>query len=138
MAGALIPREDDMLQVMRNSGAALALVVLAAFFAAGTASAHHGWRWAEEKNSEITGVVTKAVLGNPHGILTLDVAGESWIVEVGQPWRNERAGLTDAMLQPGVKLTAQGHRSADPNDKRLKAERIVIDGKTYNLYPDRD
>lgn len=124
-----------MFQIMRNAGVVLALLV---FAVAGTASAHHGWQWAEDKNSEVTGVVTKAVLGNPHGVLTLDVGGESWLVEVGQPWRNERAGLTDKMLSPGVELTAHGHRSADPKDKRLKAERIVIDGKTYNLYPDRD
>lgn len=113
-------------------------MALLSFAAAATVSAHHGWQWAEGKNSEITGVVKEAVLGNPHGVLTLDVGGESWQVEVGQPWRNERAGLTDKMLSPGVELTAQGHRSADPKDKRLKAERIVINGKTYNLYPDRD
>jgi hypothetical protein len=114
------------------------VLALLALVAAGPVSAHHGWQWAEDKNSEITGVVKKAVLGNPHGILTLDVGGESWTVEVGQPWRNERAGLKDEMLSPGVELTAQGHRSADPKDKRLKAERIIIDGRRYNLYPDRD
>lgn len=100
--------------------------------------AHHGWSWAEHGNSEVTGVVTKAELGNPHGIVTLDVKGEVWQVEVGQPWRNERAGLTDAMMSPGVTLTAKGHRSAKPDQKLLKAERIVIDGKTFDLYPDRD
>jgi len=124
-----------MLQVMRNFGAAL---VLAALTAGGPAAAHHGWQWAEEKSSELTGVIKKAVLGNPHGLLTVDVNGESWTVEVGQPWRNERAGLTDAMLAPGVKLTAHGHRAADPKDKRLKAVRLVIDGKTYVLYTDRN
>lgn len=101
-------------------------------------SAHHGWSWAENENSEVTGVVTKAELGNPHGIVTLDVRGEVWQIEVGQPWRNERAGLTDAMMSPGVTLTAKGHRSANPDQKLLKAERIVIDGKVYDLYPDRD
>jgi hypothetical protein len=32
---------------------------------------------------------------------------EKWTVEVGQPWRNERAGLKDAMLAKGVEATFQ-------------------------------
>ena len=105
---------------------------------AGPTAAHHGWRWAEDGNFELTGVITEVQLGNPHGILTLDADGESWTVEVGQPWRNERAGLSDDMLVPGVELTASGARSADHSENLLKAERIIIDGTTYDLYPDRD
>jgi hypothetical protein len=32
-------------------------------------------------------------LGNPHGIVIFVVDGEEWTAEVGQPWRNEQAGL---------------------------------------------
>ena len=102
------------------------------------AAAHHGWTWAEDGNSEITGVVLAAKLGNPHGELTLDVAGARWTVEVGQPWRNERAGLKDEMLAKGVKLTVSGHRHSDPKRRVFKAERVMIDGQKYDLYPDRD
>ena len=42
------------------------------------------------------------------------------------------------MLVPGVELTASGHRSADHAERRMKAERVIIDGTTYELYPDRD
>jgi hypothetical protein len=100
--------------------------------------AHHGWSWAEQGNSEITGVIVDARLGNPHGELTIDVGGERWVVEVGQPWRNERAGLKDEMLARGVKLTVSGHRHADPKMRVFKAERVFIDGKRFELYPDRD
>jgi hypothetical protein len=106
--------------------------------AAVPAFAHHGWSWAEDGNSELSGVVVAAKLGNPHGELTMDVGGVKWIVEVGQPWRNQRAGLTDEMLAKGAKLTVAGHRHADPNKKVFKAERVTIDGKKYDLYPDRD
>lgn len=102
------------------------------------AMAHHGWDWAEAADAQLTGTIVGARLGNPHGELTVDVGGEKWLVEVGQPWRNERAGLTDAMLASGVKLTVSGHRHADPKRKVFKAERVVIDGKRYDLYPDRD
>jgi hypothetical protein len=104
----------------------------------GAALAHHGWRWAEDGNFELTGVITEVQLGNPHGLLTLDAEGETWTVEVGQPWRNERAGLMDDMLVPGVELTASGARSADHSQNLMKAERVIIGGTTYNLYPDRD
>lgn len=100
--------------------------------------AHHGWRWTEDGNFELTGIITKVALGNPHGLLTVDADGEAWIVEVGQPWRNERAGLTDDMLVEGVEITASGQRSADQAQKLMKAERLIIDGTLYNLYPDRD
>lgn len=102
------------------------------------AVAHHGWTWAEDVNAELTGTIVAAKLGNPHGELTLAADGANWIVEVGQPWRNEQAGLKDAMLVKGVKLTVSGHKHSDPRKKVFKAERLVIDGKTYNLYPDRN
>ncbi len=101
-------------------------------------AAHHGWTWAEDVNAELTGTIVAAKLGNPHGELTLAADGANWTVEVGQPWRNEQAGLKDAMLVKGVKLTVSGHKHSDPRKKVFKAERLVIDGKTYNLYPDRN
>ncbi len=107
------------------------------------AASHHGWLWAEDENFELTGVVKSARLGNPHGLLTVAArggasGGGTWTVEVGQPWRNKRAGLTDDKLVPGVELTASGHRSSDPSRRLMKAERIIIAGRTYDLYPERD
>jgi hypothetical protein len=114
---------------------------LAALLVPVVARAHHGWDWAEDKTFEITGVIKSAKLGNPHGILKIDAKNgaknEEWTVEVGQPWRNERAGLKDAMLVKGVELTIHGHRAKDPKLKVVKANRVVIKGQTYNLYPER-
>jgi hypothetical protein len=115
---------------------AIALAAVAMFTTRGFA--HHGWAWADGDNFELTGVIQSAKLGNPHGLLTVVSQNSDWIVEVGQLWRNARAGLKDAMLVKGVELTAQGHRAKDHNVRRMKAERIVIKGKVYNLYPDRD
>ena len=113
------------------AGLLLMVVGLSAAFA------HHGWRWTDDGQFELTARVEKAVLGNPHGVLTMDANGSTWLVEVGQPWRNDRAGLTDSMMAKGVTLTVVGKRSADAKDQRLKAERIVIDGKNFDLYPER-
>jgi hypothetical protein len=102
------------------------------------AFAHHGWTWAEDVNADLTGTIVAAKLGNPHGELTVSVDGANWIVEVGQPWRNQRAGLTDDMLAKGVKLTVSGHKHIDPKKRVFKAERVFIDGRKFDLYPDRN
>ena len=116
---------------------ALSGLTAAALSPPAAAHAHHGWTWAEDATFELTGVIKSAKLGNPHGLLKVDAKGEEWTVEVGQPWRNERAGLKDAMLVKGVELTIQGNRAKDPKLKVVKAARIIINGKTYNLYPER-
>ena len=114
------------------------LLALAIALPGGHALAHHGWAWTTGDNIELTGVIEEVRLGNPHGLLEVSVEGERWTVEVGQPWRNERAGLKEGDLAPGVEIRAVGESAADPADRRLKAERLFIDGKEYELYPDRD
>ncbi len=99
--------------------------------------AHHGWAWTSGGNIELTGIIKAARLGNPHGVLDVDVEGETWTVEVGQPWRNQRAGLTDDMMAEGVEIRAIGEPAADASEKRLKATRIFIGGNEYVLYPGR-
>ncbi|MCF3936470.1 DUF6152 family protein [Acuticoccus sp. M5D2P5] len=110
--------------------------VLAAMFST-AALAHHGWAWTTGGNIEVTGVITSAELGNPHGVLKVDADGETWTIEVGQPWRNARAGLKDGDFAVGVEITAEGEPSANPDDRLLKAERITIAGTVYELYPGR-
>lgn len=112
-------------------------VAIAGAFSPAHVGAHHGWAWATDEQFEITGTIKKVRLGNPHGELTLDVKGETWEAEIGQPWRNQRAGLKDELLKAGVVVTISGHRAKDPKIRVVKAERVTIDGKTYDLYPDR-
>ncbi len=121
-----------MTQMTRR--AALALIAGVAAF---PALAHHGWRWTADGDFELSGRITRTRLGNPHGLLTLDANGETWTVEVGQPWRNARAGLSDEMLAPGTDIVVRGKRAADPANLTVKAERVVIGGQLYDLYPDR-
>ena len=104
---------------------------------ANVAIAHHGWGWASDEEFVLTGKIVSVKLGNPHGEVTLEAQGGKWLVEVGQPWRNERAGLTANLLSVGRVVTVHGHRSVKQNERLMKAERVVIDGKSYNLYPDR-
>lgn len=114
--------------------AALMTVLLAA---AMPSLAHHGWNWAEADTIELSGTITAVRLGNPHGELTLDVDGTAWTVEVGQPWRNRRAGLKDGDLTEGTAIRVRGAPSRNPDEKRLKVVRLWIGESEYTLYPDR-
>jgi len=118
----------------------LYVVVSVAFLlmAAPSGLAHHGWSWTTGGNIELTGTIKSAKLGNPHGVLTVDVEGEIWTVEVGQPWRNERAGLKDSDFAVGKEMRFVGEPSADRSKRLIKAERIFIGGREYKLYPSRD
>ncbi|MEQ8954859.1 MAG: DUF6152 family protein [Pseudomonadales bacterium] len=102
------------------------------------AIAHHGWNWTTGGNIDLTGTIKSAQLGNPHGVLKVDVEGEEWTVEVGQPWRNERAGLKDGDLAEGVDIRVVGEPSSNQSDRLVKAERVYIGGQEYILYPRRD
>jgi len=116
---------------------AAAAIMLGLALQAGAALAHHGWAWTTGGNIELTGVITEARLGNPHGVLQVDAEGEMWTVEVGQPWRHARAGLDEAAYAVGAEITVIGEPSADIEDRRVKAERVLLGGTTYELYPDR-
>ena len=71
-------------------------------------------------------------------VLQVDVDGEVWTVEVGQPWRNERAGLRDGDLSEGAEIRVIGEPSGDESERRLKVERLFLGGQEYILYPGRD
>lgn len=110
----------------------LPALLSALLLAMAPAVAHHGWTGGE--TIELTGTITAVRLGNPHGELTLDVDGDTWTVEVGQPWRNARAGLEEGDLAEGVEIRVSGEHSGD---RLMKAEQLWIGDGHYVLYPGR-
>ena len=116
----------------------LFVTALALGLTAPTVEAHHGWSWTTGGNIDLTGIVTAVRLGNPHGILKIDVEGETWTAEVGQPWRNQRAGLEDGDLAEGVEIRVIGEPAADMSERRIKVERLFLGKREYVLYPGRD
>jgi hypothetical protein len=115
-----------------------AVVIITTLVGTMQAYAHHGWAWTTGGNVELSGIIRTTRLGNPHGVLTVSTDDETWTVEVGQPWRNERAGLKDGDLAPGVEIRIIGEPSANIEDRKLKAERLFINEQEYPLYPNRD
>ena len=99
------------------------------------AFAHHGWRWTEDSEFELTGVITEAKLGDPQGLLTVEADGKNWEARLGQQWRGGRTGLDEDMLSPGTEIILRGRRDDDPGLLRIEVDRAILDGETYELHP---
>ncbi|MCC5812165.1 MAG: hypothetical protein JJU06_17545 [Ectothiorhodospiraceae bacterium] len=126
-----------MQAMRRNPFSSGLMLAFAGILVTVTAMAHHGWGWAEDELVEISGRITDVRLGNPHGEVDMQTADGEWTAEVGQPWRNERAGLTEELLTEGAMITVIGNRSANEEERLIKAVRVVIDGHNHDLYPGR-
>ncbi|WP_406873032.1 DUF6152 family protein [Aminobacter sp. P9b] len=101
------------------------------------ALAHHGWSWTQDGFFELKGVIAEIYIGNPHATLDVDVEGDIWRVELAPPARTIAAGFSDEVAKKGDEVTAIGNRSRDETENRMKAVRIVVNGKTYDVYSDR-
>ena len=111
---------------------------LAAAFMATAALAHHGWSWAEADQIELTGTVKKVVIAPPHPTIDLTATdGVDWHIELGNPRQTERSGFNAESAKPGDTITVLGNRSQDPDEKRLKAVKVTVGEKAYEIYPDR-
>jgi hypothetical protein len=99
--------------------------------------AHHGWSWTEDGFFKLEGIVRAVYVGNPHATLDVDADGELWRVELAPPSATIRAGFTEDAAKAGDEVVAIGNRSRDEGEKRMKAVRIIVNGKTYDVYPGR-
>lgn len=124
-----------MLDAISRRG--LAGVVIAAVLATG-AYAHHGWSWAEADQIELKGTIREISMAPPHPTLQVESATDgTWHVELGNPRQTERSGFIEGSAKTGDEVVVLGNRSLDPNEKRMKAVRITVAGKTYDIYPER-
>jgi hypothetical protein len=110
---------------------------LLALCSATAAMAHHGWSWAEGEQTELTGIIRTVSFAPPHPSLSVDANGESWQIDLGNPRQTERSGFREGAARPGDEVNVLGNRSLDKSEKRMKAVRITISGKNYDMYPDR-
>jgi hypothetical protein len=102
------------------------------------ALAHHGWAGYLDEEFELSGQVVSAELANPHGVIKVRAQGGVWDVMLSPMPGIARAGLTKTVLPTGARVTARGHRHRDPQRLEIKTERLVVGGKTYDLYPNRN
>lgn len=120
----------------RRDACRLALGAVAAAFAA-PAFAHHGWSWTADGMFELEGVIVAIHLGNPHAMLDVDVEGETWRVELAPPRQTASSGFDETAAKVGDEVVAIGNRSREETEPRMKAVRIVVNGRTFDVYPSR-
>ena len=102
------------------------------------ASAHHGWDWAEEGQSELKGTVAEISMAPPHPALRVKSQdGRLWQVDLANPNQTQRSGFTGDSAKAGDDITVLGNRTKEPNKAHMKAVRITVGGKQYDMYPDR-
>ena len=116
----------------------LSMALAAALMLVGSgAQAHHGWTAYSEQEGEVSGVVEAAELGAPHGMIKVRSADGVWDVMLAPPAAIQRSGLTLAAVPKGARVTARGHKRTD-GAREIKTERLLVGGKTFDLYPSRN
>ncbi len=112
-------------------GAALAAIATGA-------SAHHGWNWAEDEQVELTGTIREVTIAPPHPTLRVETANDGlWTVELGNPGQTRRAGFVEGVAKAGDRIVAQGNRSMNRNERRMKAVRVTVGDRRFDIYPER-
>jgi hypothetical protein len=101
-----------------------------------SAWAHHGWTWAEDEQTEMTGTILDIYIGYPHPRLMIETADDGeWTVDLGNPRQTEDAGFVEGEAAVGDTVRLRGHRSKNSDDKLIKAVRITIGERQYTFYP---
>ncbi|WP_374730649.1 DUF6152 family protein [Aliirhizobium terrae] len=120
----------------RAIAAAFAATTLFATIA-GTAFAHHGWAWAEGEQTTLEGTIQSISFAPPHPSLTVMSEGVVWQIDLGNPRQTERSGFAEGSAKVGDAITVLGNKSQDENEKLMKAVRITVAGKNFDMYPER-
>jgi hypothetical protein len=123
----------EMNRRLRGMATGLLLVLAGA-----PALAHHGWSWAEEKQTTLEGRILSVSMAPPHPQLQIQADdGSHWQIDLGNPSQTERSGFTAKSASAGDRVTVLGNRNKEPGKRHMKAVRITIDGRNYDLYPER-
>ncbi|CAM5216769.1 hypothetical protein BTHI11S_03502 [Bosea thiooxidans] len=104
---------------------------------AGPALAHHGWSWAEDAQTTLQGTIRQISMAPPHPMLMVELEGKLWQVDLGNPNQTERSGFRGDTAKPGEAVTVLGNRHRDRSKLQIKAVRLTIAGKNYDMYPER-
>jgi hypothetical protein len=95
--------------------------------------AHHGWSsYDAGKITKISGPALSVKWENPHGEITMNHDGGAWVIALAPTARMESRGLSRDALTQGKNVTVDAYPRSD-GTKEMRAERIIVDGKTIEL-----
>lgn len=99
----------------------------------GPAAAHHGWGSYDAAHPvTVTGSITATKFESPHATIHVRGADKVWAVTLAPPFRMTNRGAAAEIVAVGKTVTAFGYPSTVAKDE-MRAERITVDGKTYEL-----
>jgi Family of unknown function (DUF6152) len=111
-----------------------ALIVIPALaLLGGAALAHHGWgSYDAAKPITVAGPIVTSKFENPHATITVRGTDKVWTVTLAPTSRMSSRGATEKVIAVGNNVSAYGYPSTVEKDE-LRAERITVDGKTYEM-----
>ena len=121
-----------MLTVVRSLTLAAALTLPIA------AAAHHGWAWTQDEESRLSGTIQSISFGNPHMHVQLVNPQGTWEVDLSPPIVAQGSGFGPGKAKAGDRAIITGHRARDRNLLAFKGETITVNGRTYDVYPQRE
>jgi hypothetical protein len=111
----------------------LGLSLFSLLLLGGGAFAHHGWgSYDAAKKFTVTSTVQRVDWQNPHVTLVVNQGQKAWDAVLAPPFRMTARGLEPDMIKPGTTVAVEGYPSTRV-DNELRAERIVVGGKTFEL-----
>ena len=113
----------------------LRAVLLFSAFAVLTSAAvaHHGWGSYDASHPvTVTGPIVTSKFENPHATITVRGTDKTWMVTLAPTSRMNSRGATEKVVAVGQNVSAYGYPSTVEKDE-MRAERITVDGKTYEM-----
>lgn len=111
------------------------IIFLALFFLSSIAfkPLHHGWaNYNQDKVLDYTGTIQESRYENPHVTAKVKYKNKTWTVILAPVSRMQDRGVTADMLNKGNAIQVVGYPHKKIKDE-MRAERIFIDGKKYEL-----
>jgi hypothetical protein len=120
--------EVTMKQAMTFSFFSAVLILLT-----GVAFAHHGWGSYDAAHPiTVAGAILTSKFENPHATITVKGTDKIWTVTLAPVSRMSSRGATEKVVAVGQDVSAYGYPSTAQADE-IRAERITVDGKTYEM-----
>ncbi len=114
-----------------------ARILIAGFFlfavTSGAALSHHGWgSYDASKPVTVEGSILTSTFENPHATIAIKAPDKIWTVTLAPTSRMIARGAAAEVVAVGKMVSAYGYPSTVEMNE-MRAERITVDGKTYEL-----